>query len=40
MRLDEHGSIERFHGTLAESWTFATFYNSESAHLATLPSCP
>jgi transposase InsO family protein len=36
-RPQTNGKIERFHRTLAESWAFKKFYNSESSRLAALP---
>jgi transposase InsO family protein len=37
-RPQTNGKIERFHRTLVEGWAFKTFYPSETARLAALPS--
>jgi transposase InsO family protein len=37
-RPQTNGKIERFHRTLADGWAFKTFYPSDAARLAALPS--
>ena len=37
-RPQTNGKIERFHRTLTDCWAFRTFYASEAARLAALPS--